>query len=253
MILEDVDVGRYEVSNLGRVRTNDWYVPNRFCKRLVKGHVLNLHGDPYLQCYLSKKEYYVHRLVACMFIDNPDNKEEVNHIDGNTRNNSVENLEWVTKSENATHSYFSGLSPRSIPILCVEDNKYFPSILSAAKFYNLYSQDVLNRLYDEPQPLPYLKGKFNKHFVKCDRQSDSKSIVSLKEDGMVHISKKYISKGQTASVRIPCRCIELDKRFRSLSEAGRYFHRNESDVKRCIDNPCYTIEGYHMERLEGYK
>lgn len=48
---------------------------------------------------------YIHRLVAEAFLKNVDNKEEVNHIDGNTRNNHRDNLEWVTRSENLQHQF----------------------------------------------------------------------------------------------------------------------------------------------------
>lgn len=65
-------------------------------------------GTSYFQVCLSNKgklkTILVHRLVALNFIPNPENKPQVNHIDGNKFNNNLSNLEWVTRSENIKHS-----------------------------------------------------------------------------------------------------------------------------------------------------
>ena len=55
------------------------------------------------------KDFSIHRIVACTFIENHNNILEVNHKDGNKLNNRVDNLEWITKSENIKHAFNIGL------------------------------------------------------------------------------------------------------------------------------------------------
>ena len=87
----------YEVSTWGRVR-------NRHTKDILSQEK---HNKGYMRVYFydgtRRKHYKVHRLVATAFVPNPMGKPQVNHIDGNNRNNSFTNLEWVTDEENKEH------------------------------------------------------------------------------------------------------------------------------------------------------
>ena len=97
----------YQVSNLGNVRSVDRRVVGR--NGLLKGKpkAIRISNNGYAQVFLYKncklKGWLVHRLVAIVFVNNPNNKPEVNHIDGDRLNNHHSNLEWCTRSENALH------------------------------------------------------------------------------------------------------------------------------------------------------
>lgn len=106
--------GLYEVSNLGRVKslvlTGQGH-RNKRSERILR-HGINSSGYPLvsLQNNKFKKSLAVHRLVATAFIENPTNKPCVNHIDGNKSNNMIDNLEWVSFSENNNHAWLNGLA-----------------------------------------------------------------------------------------------------------------------------------------------
>lgn len=114
--------GLYQVSSLGRIKSltrfNEYYnaIHKIKTKRIQKEKILNYskNNRGYLQVCLTKngksKTYIVHRLVAKAFLSNSKSKEQVNHIDGNKENNSIDNLEWVTSSENNKHAFITGLN-----------------------------------------------------------------------------------------------------------------------------------------------
>ena len=105
---KDVPIDGYEgykVSNTGKV------IGVRCGKELRPRN--NMKGKGYFSVALYKnnkpKKFYIHRLVALAFKENPSNKTEVNHLDGNPQNNHIDNLEWVTKQENTKHAVDKGL------------------------------------------------------------------------------------------------------------------------------------------------
>jgi hypothetical protein len=87
------------------------------------------------------KHFYVHRLVALTFLENPENKELVNHKDGNKVNNFLENLEWATSLENNIHAIQSGLSKRRKTVIQYDTNmnkiQEFNSVVECAKTLNI--------------------------------------------------------------------------------------------------------------------
>lgn len=97
-IVHEGTITTYKVSNRGAVM-------NKFGKLMTLSK--NKNGYSVCSLYINgkKKNPYVHRLVMIAFVENPDNLDIVNHIDGNKTNNYLENLEWMTQSDNAKHSY----------------------------------------------------------------------------------------------------------------------------------------------------
>ena len=80
----------------------------------------------------------VHSMVADTWLDNPNHYTQVNHINGDKDDNSVENLEWVTRSENLRHAYRTGLlkphgGRKAIPIRIVETGETFESMAECAR------------------------------------------------------------------------------------------------------------------------
>lgn len=94
------DFENYEINECGEVR-------NSTTLKLLKSQTNKKTGYQQIQLRNGKRKkgINIHRLVAELFVPNPNNLQTVNHIDGDKTNNNVENLEWCSYSDNEIHSY----------------------------------------------------------------------------------------------------------------------------------------------------
>ena len=125
----------YKISNMGRIKSDKG--------RIMEGSK-TLAG--YLRVTVKNKRYSLHRLVAQVFIPNPENKPFVNHKDGNKENSKLENLEWMTGSENTKHAHDSGFFLNTKPIVQYDKNmnkiNIFKSMNEAGHTLNICASSI---------------------------------------------------------------------------------------------------------------
>ena len=142
----------YYISNYGRV--SGVLVP------ILKTHITK---NGYEKIVLvgnnrTKTNLEIHRLVALAFIKNPENKQTVNHIDGDKLNNNVNNLEWSTLSDNIKHAYQIGLKEKTKiiskenikravnakkkKVLCLDTGRVYESSMEAGRHIGKDSRSI---------------------------------------------------------------------------------------------------------------
>ena len=235
---------RYEVSNWGNVRSISRSqlvtCSNRTYAQSYAGRLLSCtpaSQSGYLMVWLQvapkPKNATVHRLVAQAFIPNPENKSQVNHKDGNKHNNYVENLEWVTPSENVRHAYDNGLAHPNItamlqagthaskkPVKILETGQVFESSVEACRTLNQPSGFVDRIIASSDDGYSTL---LNLHFkrITVDEYLESINRSSVENieciDEVSTINRGYLHNSKCV------RCVETGQCFNSRSECDRQF------------------------------
>lgn len=158
--------GLYEISNMGRVKS--------FKRKIVKILKQEVQKYDYLQTQFIKlgitTRQKVHRVVAITFIPNPENKPQVNHINGIKHDNRVENLEWCTAHENMVHAFTIGLKRNLSGVNSIRSNLSIENI------------NEIFKLREENQTYSKIGAKFNLTKGAIYRILKKKSWQHIKQD-----------------------------------------------------------------------
>jgi hypothetical protein len=137
--VEVLDFPDYLVSNCGRVYSIKHDL-------ILTPYVNHYFGYERVSLYSNNERYrkFVHRLVAESFVPGFDYGLDVNHIDGNKRNNYEENLEWVTRRENIQHAWRTGLSQsgKAKKVIVVETGDVFNSVNACSDYLGFHRNRI---------------------------------------------------------------------------------------------------------------
>lgn len=243
--------GIYQVSTLGYVKVLSR--PQRtksgsICYRAPKILKLQEDDDGYYKVGLHKDgkqfDYRVNRLVAITFIPNPKSLPIVHHKDNNKKNNSVDNLEWVSVSENTQHAINTGrlkfdfdrlakisrigAEKRRKPVKCITTNQEYSSMKECALAIGI-SNDVLVRHIVTKHPI------HDKLFV-FSNPKDIEWAESVKHKYMCYKSNPHAK---------PVICISTGQRFESRKDAGKALNISPDSITYSIKLG-KPVKGYYF-------
>lgn len=248
---------KYLVSNYGQVRINNGKILNQSYDS--KGYLK-------VQLYINKKQICrkVHRLVALTFLDNYNDKEQVNHIDGDKTNNNVCNLEWVTCKENVEHAYKTGLSKTGVErhsskkiVLMNEKNEIisqYSNISTLSKIVNIGDSKIAktmsnNGLHIEQidkisseYPLDLRLNSFYQRHTYCPIAiyDDNMNILAIYSNINLMTQFTILSEsiGNKANLLIPIRHKKRGKQFEN------YYHLKKLTFEEFFLSECKNIDNF---------
>ena len=219
----------YSVSTEGEVRKDTTnYILSQSSQQDYKFVGLIING--------KQKRMRVHRMVALTFIDNPDNKPYVNHINGNRSDNNVENLEWVTPSENTQHAVNTGLFKSGRARAVVQ--------------YNLNGEQMAT-FESASEAARQTGGSQSKITMCCRRQRDSANDYQWRYyddiQDVQKIEKKFITGKKVAQCDEEGNILKI---YPSFKEAARAVNGTSSAISRVCSGTNIRHKGYKWKLVE---
>ena len=219
----------YSVSTEGEVRKDTKnYILSQSSQQDYKFVGLIING--------KQKRMRVHRMVALTFINNPDNKPYVNHINGNRSDNNVENLEWVTPSENTQHAVDTGLFKSGRARAVVQ--------------YNLNGEQMAT-FESASEAARQTGGSQSKITMCCRRQRDSANDYQWRYyddiQDVQKIEKKFITGKKVAQCDEEGNILKI---YPSFKEAARAVNGTSSAISRVCSGTNIRHKGYKWKLVE---
>lgn len=220
----------YSISTDGLVKkdTKNDYILSQSSQQDYKFVTLQIEG--------KQKRMRVHRLVAETFIPNPENKPFVNHIDGNRSNNNVENLEWVTPSENTQHAVVTGLMNNGRKRAVIQYN------LDGEKMLTFESASEAARQTGSSQ---------SKITMCCRRQRETANDYQWRYEDDIQdvkkVQKRFITGKQVAQCDEDYNIIAIFPSFRAAAEA---VGGTSSAISRVCSGTNIRHKGYKWKLVE---
>ena len=219
----------YSVSTEGEVRKDTTnYILSQSSQEDYKFVGLIING--------KQKRMRVHRMVALTFIDNPDNKPYVNHINGNRSDNNVENLEWVTPSENTQHAVNTGLFKSGRTRAVIQ--------------YNLNGEQMAT-FESATEAARQTGGSQSKITMCCRRQRDSANDYQWRYyddiQDVQKIEKKFITGKKVAQCDEEGNILKI---YPSFKEAARAVNGTSSAISRVCSGTNIRHKGYKWKLVE---